>query len=168
MPEPFQYLALYEVEGTPSEILRGIEEARDAGQIPWSPALDPVFSAYFYEPIGERLVKGWTCQTVPDARANGAMLSLSGVHAGYGELAVLHGLSVYVHRAECVVLLGPNGVGKTTTLRAISGVVATSRARSSWPAGASTAFPPTRSPASASPACRRVGASFPACRSRRT
>ena len=58
MHEPFQYLALYEVEGTPSEILRGIEEARNAGQIPWSPALDPVFSAYFYEPIGERLVKG--------------------------------------------------------------------------------------------------------------
>lgn len=57
MPEPYQYLALYEVEADPEAILAGIEEARNAGQIPWSPALDPVFSAYFYEAIGEKIVK---------------------------------------------------------------------------------------------------------------
>ncbi len=64
-----------------------------------------------------------TVEPAGPARAAGAMLSLSGVHAGYGEVAVLHGLDLHVHRAECVVLLGPNGVGKTTTLRTISGVL---------------------------------------------
>ena len=58
MPKPYQHLALYECEGRPDEILKAIEEHRNAGKIPWSPALDPVFSAYFYEPIGEKLIKG--------------------------------------------------------------------------------------------------------------
>ena len=57
LAKPFQYLAVYEIDRDPLEILKGIEEARDAGRIPWSPALDPVFSAYFYEPIGEHLEK---------------------------------------------------------------------------------------------------------------
>ena len=53
MPAPFQYLALYELDGTAQQVLDGIEKARNAGQIPWSPALDPVFSAYIYDPIGD-------------------------------------------------------------------------------------------------------------------
>jgi hypothetical protein len=53
MPAPFQYLALYELEGSAEQVLQGIEQARKAGQIPWSPALDPVFSAYIYEPISD-------------------------------------------------------------------------------------------------------------------
>jgi hypothetical protein len=53
MPAPFQYLALYELDGTVRQVLEGIENARNAGKIPWSPALDPVFSAYIYEPIGD-------------------------------------------------------------------------------------------------------------------
>jgi hypothetical protein len=56
-PAPFQYLALYEVEGDPQEILARFEEARIAGQVTGSPALDPVFSAHFYEAIGEKVVK---------------------------------------------------------------------------------------------------------------
>jgi hypothetical protein len=57
MPEPFQYLALYEVEGDPEAVLAGFEEALSAGQITSSPALAPVFSAHFYEAIGEKIVK---------------------------------------------------------------------------------------------------------------
>jgi len=58
MPEPpFQYLALYEVEGDPEAILARFGEAVSAGQITSSPALAPVFSAYFYEAIGEKIVK---------------------------------------------------------------------------------------------------------------
>jgi hypothetical protein len=53
---PFQYPALYEVEGDPQEILARFEEARVAGQVTGSPALDPVFSAHFYEAIGEKVV----------------------------------------------------------------------------------------------------------------
>ena len=55
MPQPFQHLAVYEIEGSPEDVLAGIEKAREAGEIPWSDALDPVFSAYFYEPIGEKI-----------------------------------------------------------------------------------------------------------------
>jgi hypothetical protein len=57
MPAPFQYLALYELEGSAQQVLQGIEQARNAGRIPWSPALDPVFSAYIYEPIGDVVKK---------------------------------------------------------------------------------------------------------------
>lgn len=57
MLEPFQYLALYEVEGDPEEILARFEEARIAGQVTSSPALAPVFSAHFYEAIGDKVVK---------------------------------------------------------------------------------------------------------------
>ncbi len=57
MPEPFQHIAVYEIEGDPKAILSGIEAARNAGKIPWSDALDPIFSAFFYEPIGETIYK---------------------------------------------------------------------------------------------------------------
>ncbi|HLH68533.1 MAG TPA: hypothetical protein VKY90_05775 [Candidatus Dormibacteraeota bacterium] len=57
MPPPFEYLALYDIDGDPDAVLQAIEEARQAGRIPWSPALDPVFSAYIYEPITQRIEK---------------------------------------------------------------------------------------------------------------
>ena len=50
-------------------------------------------------------------------------LELSGVRAGYGRIEVLHGLDLQVPDGSVVALLGPNGVGKTTTLRAISGTI---------------------------------------------
>ena len=43
--------------GDPEEILARFEEARIAGQITSSPALDPVFSGNFYEAVGEKVVK---------------------------------------------------------------------------------------------------------------
>jgi len=54
MPAPFQYLAIYEFTGETNDVLDGIEAARAAGKIPWSKALDPIFSAYVYEPLGEK------------------------------------------------------------------------------------------------------------------
>jgi len=50
-------------------------------------------------------------------------LELSDVRAGYGRIEVLHGLDLQVPHGSVVALLGPNGVGKTTTLRAISGTI---------------------------------------------
>ena len=47
------------------------------------------------------------------------MLKLSGVHVHYGKLHILRGVSFEVGAGESVALLGRNGVGKTTTLRAI-------------------------------------------------
>ena len=51
------------------------------------------------------------------------MLELSGVHAYYGRSHVLHGVSLTVPAGEAVSLLGRNGAGKSTTLKAIVGLV---------------------------------------------
>jgi len=51
------------------------------------------------------------------------MLKVTDLAAGYGGSQVLHSLSLHVDDGETVVVLGPNGHGKTTLLRAISGLV---------------------------------------------
>jgi branched-chain amino acid transport system ATP-binding protein len=51
------------------------------------------------------------------------LLELSGLRARYGAAEVLHGLDLVVEEGEIVALLGANGAGKSTTLRAISGLV---------------------------------------------
>jgi branched-chain amino acid transport system ATP-binding protein len=51
------------------------------------------------------------------------MLTLEGVVAGYGESQVLNGISFGVGAAQVVTLLGRNGMGKTTTVRAIMGLI---------------------------------------------
>jgi len=51
------------------------------------------------------------------------MLRLENVHAFYGESHILHGIELRVNRGELVTLLGRNGAGRTTTLRAILGLV---------------------------------------------
>lgn len=55
-----------------------------------------------------------------------ALLELQDVHAHYGTIKALHGVSLEVEEGRIVALLGANGAGKTTTLRAISGMVRTS------------------------------------------
>jgi branched-chain amino acid transport system ATP-binding protein len=54
------------------------------------------------------------------------MLELVGVRAGYGRIEVLHGVDLVVPRGSVVALLGPNGGGKTTTLKVASGQIAAS------------------------------------------
>lgn len=49
-------------------------------------------------------------------------LALQGLRAGYGGIAVVHGVDLELQRGEFGVLLGANGAGKTTTLRAIMGL----------------------------------------------
>ncbi len=51
------------------------------------------------------------------------MLELENVHTHYGKSHVLHGVSIEVGRGEVVGLLGRNGVGKSTTLKTIMGLV---------------------------------------------
>jgi branched-chain amino acid transport system ATP-binding protein len=51
------------------------------------------------------------------------MLTLEGVVAGYGESQVLNGISFGVGAAQVVTLLGRNGMGKTTTVRSIMGLI---------------------------------------------
>jgi branched-chain amino acid transport system ATP-binding protein len=51
------------------------------------------------------------------------LLRVTGLHAFYGESHILHGVDFSVNRGEVVVLLGRNGAGRTTTLKAILGLV---------------------------------------------
>lgn len=60
------------------------------------------------------------------------MLKISDVSAGYGDLKVLQGLNLHVDEGEVVALVGSNGVGKTTTLRVISGIVAPTNGKVEW------------------------------------
>lgn len=52
-----------------------------------------------------------------------ALLEVDRVTTGYGRVEVLHGLALSVPEGKVVAVLGPNGVGKTTLLRAISGTL---------------------------------------------
>ena len=49
-------------------------------------------------------------------------LRVTNLHAFYGESHILHGMDFHVNKGECVVFLGRNGSGRTTTLRALMGL----------------------------------------------
>lgn len=51
------------------------------------------------------------------------MPEVSGLHAGYGRVPVLHGIDLAVRPGEIVLVLGPNGAGKSTLLRSICGFI---------------------------------------------
>src|SRR5574337_1219374 len=51
------------------------------------------------------------------------LLRLTAVHAWYGESHILHGIDLTVNKGEVVTLLGRNGSGRTTTLKAVMGLV---------------------------------------------
>ncbi|MGH2547022.1 MAG: ABC transporter ATP-binding protein [Actinomycetota bacterium] len=52
-----------------------------------------------------------------------ALLELSGVRTGYGQIPVLHGVNLSVEEGQLAVLLGLNGAGKTTTLLTVAGLL---------------------------------------------
>lgn len=54
---------------------------------------------------------------------NEPILKLHDVHAAYGKSEVLHGVSLHVNDGEIVSILGRNGMGKTTTLNTIVGLL---------------------------------------------
>ena len=57
------------------------------------------------------------------ATAGEAVLSVDGLVVNYGQVEALHGISLEVRRGEVVAVIGSNGAGKSTTLRAISGMI---------------------------------------------
>ena len=61
-----------------------------------------------------------------------AQLELRDVHTAYGRSQVLFGVSFAVEPGECVALIGRNGVGKTTTIRSIAGLVSPRRGEVEW------------------------------------
>jgi len=72
------------------------------------------------------------------------MLALENVHTYYGKSHVLHGVSIRVEAGEVVGLLGRNGVGKSTTLKTIMGLVRPSAGRISFEGQDITGLAPHR------------------------
>ena len=59
----------------------------------------------------------------PGAPAPDVILTVSNLVVSYGAVRALHGISLYVNKAELVSICGVNGSGKSTTLKAIAGVL---------------------------------------------
>ena len=64
----------------------------------------------------------WASPMTDASASEDVMLQVANLHAWYGESHVLHGMDFSVRRGELVTLLGRNGAGRTTTLRAILGL----------------------------------------------
>jgi branched-chain amino acid transport system ATP-binding protein len=72
------------------------------------------------------------------------MLTLQNVHTYYGKSHVLHGVSLEVRAGEVVGLLGRNGVGKSTTLKTIMGLVRAAQGSITFEGRTITGLPPYR------------------------
>src|SRR5262249_378170 len=72
------------------------------------------------------------------------MLTLTDVHSYYAKSHILHGISLEVKAGEVVGLLGRNGVGKSTTLKSIMGLVRPSQGRVTFLERDITGLPPHR------------------------
>jgi branched-chain amino acid transport system ATP-binding protein len=65
----------------------------------------------------------------PPATQQDSLVTVEDIHTYYGKSHILHGVSLVVGRGEVVGLLGRNGVGKSTTLKTIMGLVQPSQGR---------------------------------------
>jgi branched-chain amino acid transport system ATP-binding protein len=72
------------------------------------------------------------------------MLEVEDLSAGYGGSRVLHGMAFGVAAGEVVTLLGRNGMGKTTTVRAVMGLLAPEKGRIRFAGADVTGLPPHR------------------------
>jgi branched-chain amino acid transport system ATP-binding protein len=76
--------------------------------------------------------------------AEAPLLDVDGIHSFYGKSHILHGVSLRVGPGEVVALLGRNGVGKSTTLKAIIGLVQPREGRISFAGRPITGLAPDR------------------------
>ena len=72
------------------------------------------------------------------------LLQLQGVSVRYGSVQALSGIDLAVHQGELVTLLGSNGAGKSTTLRAISALVPAAAGQILWRGGSLAEVPAHR------------------------
>ena len=70
------------------------------------------------------------------------MLKVEAINTFYGSSHILHDVSLEVHPGEIVVLLGRNGVGKTTTLKSIMGILPLQNGRVIFEGREITGYPP--------------------------
>lgn len=57
------------------------------------------------------------------------MLRVEGIDAGYGQMQILHSVSVEVRQGQIATIIGPNGAGKSTVLKVILGLLKPSAGR---------------------------------------
>jgi len=81
---------------------------------------------------------------MPNGGVADPLLRVEDIHTHYGKSHILHGVSLDVGRGEVVGLLGRNGVGKSTTLKAIAGIVHPSAGRVVYEGRQITNMPPHR------------------------
>jgi branched-chain amino acid transport system ATP-binding protein len=72
------------------------------------------------------------------------LLAIEELYAAYGLSRVLFGISLQVEAGECVCLLGRNGVGKTTTMRSVMGLLPPAGGRILWKGTNIAGWPPHR------------------------
>src|SRR4051794_19440133 len=75
-------------------------------------------------------------------RKHSMLLRIDNLSAGYGRVEVLRSISIEVGKDERVGLFGPNGHGKTTLLRTISGLIRPTRGSITFDRRAITRLPP--------------------------
>ena len=61
------------------------------------------------------------------AGGNGLLLEVRDIHAAYGKIEILHGVSLGVRKGEVVSVIGPNGAGKSTVFKTVTGFLTPSR-----------------------------------------
>jgi branched-chain amino acid transport system ATP-binding protein len=72
------------------------------------------------------------------------MLEVDHLEVSYGELAVLHGVSLTISTGEAVALVGPNGAGKSTLLKTIAGLIVPRAGVVRWEGKILSTEPPQR------------------------
>ena len=73
-----------------------------------------------------------------------ALLEASDVVAGYGQTEILHGVSITVDQGEVVTIIGPNGCGKSTLMKAIVGLVRVRTGSVTFQGADISSYPPER------------------------
>ena len=96
-----------------------------------------------------------------ERRGSTGMLEVHDLHAYYGKSHILHGVNLEVGQGEIVSLLGRNGVGRSTTVKAIMGQVDAAGLGAVQGRGDRWDSRPTRSRTRAWAMCRRIATSFP-------
>ena len=88
-----------------------------------------------------------------------SMLKVDDIDLYYGAAQALRGVSLTAEIGEISCVLGRNGVGKTSLLRAVTGHQPITRGRIEWEGRDLARSAPTIAPAPASPSCRRAARS---------
>lgn len=70
------------------------------------------------------------------------LLAADGIVSGYGDIEILHGVSLHVGAGEVVTIIGPNGCGKSTLMKTIFGLLEPSQGRITFDGAEITGMPP--------------------------